>query len=62
MIGIKNIKMPTACWDCPIQQIAYDSDLFDEGEPYCCIESKSVDNFMDGEQRPKWCPLVEIEE
>ena len=62
MIGIKNVEMPKRCSDCYMQQIAFDSDLFDEGEPYCCIENKSVDNFMDRERRPKWCPLVEIEE
>lgn len=61
MIGIKDYIMPKGCSDCCMQQIAYDSDLFEDGEPYCCIKGESVDTYMDEKQRPEWCPLIETE-
>lgn len=51
--------MPSMCEHCNFYQIAYDSELFKDGEPYCCIEGKSVEVNMDTDTKPKWCPLID---
>lgn len=53
--------MPRKCMDCTFCQIAYDSDLFEDGEQYCCIKSKSVEVNIDRDTKPEWCPLIEEE-
>lgn len=73
MLGIKGVKMPEVCYDCPCCWIW--SDDYDE-KHYCNAvkdKVKGVANFwMDYEReipfketytkRQPWCPLVEIEE
>lgn len=54
-----DMAMPSACESCNFCQIAYDSDLFKDNEPYCCIESESVEVNMDDSTKPKWCPLID---
>lgn len=54
-----DMAMPGACEHCNFCQIAFDSDLFKDGEAYCCIESESVEINMNTDVKPKWCPLIE---
>ena len=56
-----DMKMPKRCTECTFCQIAFDSDLFENDELYCCIESESVDSFMDVNTKPDWCPLLECD-
>ena len=55
------IKTPENCESCACAQIAFDSELFREGELYCLMELKSVEEFMH-ENRPDWCPLKPMPE
>ena len=55
------MKMPKRCTECTFCQIAFDSDLFENGEPYCCIESESVESYTDVNTKPDWCPLLECD-
>ena len=53
MIGIKDMKMPKNCKECPL------TDYGDGHEDViCCPKEKVTSN---GKDRPEWCPLVEIE-
>jgi len=54
-----DMAMPRKCMDCNFCQIAYDSDLFKDSEPYCCIKSESVEVNMDSDTKPVWCPLID---
>lgn len=54
-----DMAMPSTCLNCSFGQIAYDSDLFEDGEPYCCIKSESVKVNMDSDTKPVWCPLID---
>lgn len=54
-----DMVMPGACEHCNFCQIAFDSDLFKDNEPYCCIENKSIELNMDDSTKPEWCPLIE---
>lgn len=54
-----DINMPEKCGDCRLCQIAFDSDLFNDGEPYCCIEGNSVEENVGKDTKPEWCPLIE---
>ena len=54
-----NINMPENCGSCSFCQIAFDSDLFNDDEPYCCIENNSVEENAENGTKPKWCPLIE---
>lgn len=56
-----NMKMPKKCEYCPCMQIAFESDLFAEGEKYCCIKAESVELNAET-KRAKFCPLEEIKE
>lgn len=58
MIKIDRV-MPSACENCNFCQIAYDSELFKDGEQYCCIKGESVEANMDSDIKPVWCPLID---
>ena len=45
---IKNIEMPKNCWECP---------CFDDFAHICNLDNECRDVH---ENRPDWCPLVEI--
>lgn len=47
--------MPESCDTCVFSSIAYDSELFDEGECYCIIKMKN-DSIVE-RCKPDWCPL-----
>lgn len=49
------------CDECILSSIAYDSELFEEGECYCIIQMKSVDDIAEG-SKPDWCPLKPMPE
>lgn len=58
-IYIKNMKMPTRCFDCPMCEI---SDI-----EICCsisigvaVSYEEIDEQIAIQDRPSWCPLVEI--
>lgn len=53
-----DMAMPNKCMNCNFCQIAFDSDLFNDNEPYCCIESESVKSHTDNDSKPDWCPLI----
>ncbi len=55
-------EMPTECFKCKLCQFAFDSDLFEEGEAFCVVEGKSVENNLDNGSKPNWCPLRELPE
>ena len=50
---------PENCESCACAQIAFDSELFREGELYCLMKLKSVEENM-YENRPDWCPLKPV--
>lgn len=50
------IGMQESCDECVLSSIAYDSELFEEGECYCIVKMKSVNNTEEG-SKPYWCPL-----
>jgi len=52
------MKMPEKCEDCSFCQLAYDSEIFDEDEAYCCIKGQSVQDVFE-EKRAEFCPLIE---
>ena len=56
-----DMKMPKKCTECTFCQIAFDSELFENGEPYCCIEIESVESYMDDNTKPDWCPVLECD-
>lgn len=53
-------EMPTECFKCKLCQFAFDSDLFEEGEAFCVVEGKSVEENLDNGSKPDWCPLREL--
>ena len=56
MIGIKGMKMPKNCKQCPLV------DYGDLHEDELCCAKEDREFISNGENRPEWCPLVEIEE
>lgn len=52
-ILVKDMKMPTRCWDCPFYKITYD-------DSYCGLMQKDVARRTPT-LRPDDCPLVEVE-
>lgn len=54
------IDMPENCDTCIFSSIAYDSELFEEGECYCILKMKS-DGIVEG-SKPDWCPLKPMPE
>ena len=56
-----NMNMPKRCDECIFNQVAFDSELFREGEVYCCVNIKSVDKNMEDGTKPDWCPLIECQ-
>ena len=54
------MDMPESCDTCVFSSIAYDSELFDEGECYCIIKMKS-DGIVE-RCKPDWCPLKTVPE
>jgi len=56
-----NIKMPETCNDCYMCSFAWDSDLFEDGERYCCIKGQSIENIAEI-KRADFCPLIEMNE
>lgn len=54
-----NINMPNKCIVCPFQVVAFDSEIFDDNECFCCIKNKSVETNIDNDSKPDWCPLIE---
>lgn len=54
------MDMPESCDTCVFSSIAYDSELFDEGECYCIIKMKS-DGIVE-RCKPDWCPLKPVPE
>ena len=55
------LEMPHGCDMCRISSIAYDSELFEDGECFCTERMKSVDRIPEG-KRPHWCPLRPLSE
>lgn len=57
MIAIKGMKMPNNCAECPCLYIDYKgwhcSTLIGDGKKIC-------QDSLYFPQRPKWCPLVEV--
>jgi hypothetical protein len=60
VIGMVKIdmKMPSKCEDCSFVCIAFDSELYKEDEPYCNVKNESIEEFMEDETKPDWCPLI----
>lgn len=56
------MDMPEKCKYCPFQMVAYDSDLFEEGECFCCFECQTVQEYVDKDKKADWCPLRELPE
>lgn len=54
-----DISKTEKCEKCLFCQIAFDSDLFETGEPYCCVDCESVQENMENGSKPQWCPLIE---
>ena len=54
------MEMPESCDTCVFSSVAYDSELFDEGECYCIIKMKS-DGIVE-RCKPDWCPLKPVPE
>lgn len=54
------MDMPESCDTCVFSSVAYDSELFDEGECYCIIKMKS-DGIVE-RCKPDWCPLKPVPE
>ena len=52
-ILVKDMEMPTRCWDCPFYKIAYD-------DSYCGLTKNDVVRRTPT-PRPDDCPLVEVE-
>lgn len=59
MIGVKDMEMPNSCMYCRFEQIAYDSDLYEDGDIYCSCGQFQIN---DENIRHPNCPLVEIKE
>ena len=55
------MDMPECCDICNFSSTAYDSELFEEGECYCILKIKSVDDIVEG-CKPDWCPLKPVPE
>ena len=53
-------EMPTECFKCKLCQFAFDSDLFKEGEAFCAIEIRSIEENLNNGSKPNWCPLKEL--
>ena len=53
--------MPDKCISCPFQMVAFDSELFDEEESFCCVKNDSVEKNLEDDSKPEWCPLIECE-
>lgn len=60
-ILIKNMKMPTRCFNCPMCEI---SDI-----EICCsisigvaVSYEEIDEQIAIQDRPSWCPLVEVDD
>ena len=56
-----DIDMPMNCTECTFCQMAFDSELFKNGEQYCCIKIESVDKNVQNGNKPEWCPLITVE-
>ena len=56
------MDMPESCEKCMFEQVAQDSELFQDGETYCCVTIKSVSEHSVGRTKPDWCPLWELPE
>ncbi len=52
-ILVKNMKMPTRCWDCYFYKTGHE-------ESYCGLTGKDVPRWTPT-PRPDDCPLVEVE-
>lgn len=53
--------MPKCCDTCIFSSISSDNELFEDGECYCILKRKSVDDIKEG-FKPDWCPLKPIPE
>lgn len=54
------MDMPDSCDTCILSSVAYDSELFEEGECYCILKMKS-DGIAEG-CKPDWCQLKPVPE
>ena len=59
--GIIVVDVPDSCELCKFSGHAYDSELFREGEMYCTVNIKSVENIAEG-VKPERCPIRPIPE
>ena len=53
--GFIVVDMPDCCDMCSFGGIAHNSK-FEDGECFCTLLVKSVDNIKEGE-KPDWCPI-----
>lgn len=53
--GFVVVDMPDCCDMCSFGGIAHNSE-FEDGECFCTLLVKSVDNIKEGE-KPDWCPI-----
>lgn len=56
------MDMPESCNKCMFEQVSQDSELFPEGETYCCVMIESVNECSTGGTKPYNCPLRELPE
>ena len=54
--GIMIVDIPECCDLCRFSSQAYDLEPFEDGEGYCSIKMKSLDQIQEGE-KPDWCPI-----
>ena len=59
--GIIVEDIPECCDLCGYLSQAYDLEPFEDGEGYCIIKKKSVDEISEGE-KPDWCPIRSMPE
>ena len=58
-VYIKSMEMPTSCFSCPMCEV-------DNAEVNCAIshgsyiEYRDVDPKVAMQDRPEWCPLIEV--
>ncbi|MDF2588192.1 MAG: hypothetical protein K0S41_2033 [Anaerocolumna sp.] len=58
--GFIELNVPESCGTCRFRQIAIDSDLFIDDEPYCVATMASMLN-SNPDIKPYWCPIKVIE-
>lgn len=54
--GVIVVDIPECCDLCQFLSQAYDLEPFEDGEGYCSIKMKSLDQIQEGE-KPEWCPI-----